>query len=211
MPTALARCSSPSAPRRCLFSFICGGGATELISSLCQCSQVLTNLLSNAIKFAAKEHGGAFSGSLRSSPTLYRRTVRRRHAPLSRADYTVRYVSAVVTMTTDVLPDGLLRVRVHDNGRGMSPEGVQRIFRPWMQAEEETKANYGGTGEPSSPPHSATLRRLLRSVYTSFAPSACSAGDVCFSADFFAQALGSSSPAISPWRWGEGSPSRARA
>lgn len=46
------------------------------------------------------------------------------------------------------LPDGefLLRFEVKDNGIGISPEHLQRIFAPFEQADLSTTKKYGGTG-----------------------------------------------------------------
>lgn len=41
----------------------------------------------------------------------------------------------------------LLRIRVADTGRGLSQEGLARLFKPFAQAEgPETKRRFGGTG-----------------------------------------------------------------
>lgn len=55
-------------------------------------------------------------------------------------------------------PEGLLRVRVIDSGRGLSPEGLGRIFSPFVQAEEKTREMFGGTGADSRPAYSSALR-----------------------------------------------------
>lgn len=52
-----------------------------------------------------------------------------------------------MTCSFDEECGGTLRVSVRDNGRGLSDEGKQRLFRPFSQAEgQETKNTYGGTG-----------------------------------------------------------------
>ena len=35
---------------------------------------------------------------------------------------------------------------VIDNGIGMTPEQLERVFEPFVQAEESTARRYGGTG-----------------------------------------------------------------
>ena len=41
---------------------------------------------------------------------------------------------------------GYLQLSVVDNGIGMSPEALQRIFQPFVQAESATTRRFGGTG-----------------------------------------------------------------
>lgn len=53
----------------------------------------------------------------------------------------------VVTFRQMMLKDGIvdLMIRVHDTGKGMSTEFINRIFRPFEQ-EESNNSQYGGTG-----------------------------------------------------------------
>jgi two-component system, sensor histidine kinase and response regulator len=41
---------------------------------------------------------------------------------------------------------GYLQLKVIDNGIGMAPEAMQRIFQPFVQAESSTTRRFGGTG-----------------------------------------------------------------
>jgi two-component system sensor histidine kinase/response regulator len=50
-----------------------------------------------------------------------------------------------VSISTQESP-GYLEISVTDNGIGMAPEMLQRIFKPFVQAESATTRSYGGTG-----------------------------------------------------------------
>ena len=78
--------------------------------------QVLLNLMGNAIKFSGTQ-----------------------------ADQHARVILRVGPCT---LPEGApgVQFRVVDNGIGMSPEVVQRLFQPFTQADESTARQFGGTG-----------------------------------------------------------------
>jgi len=80
--------------------------------------QALMNLLSNAIKFT--DNGGAIDLT------------------------SIVRLSSFITSTDDGKAVAYFEVR--DEGIGMSPEQVQRIFEPFMQADTSTTRNYGGTG-----------------------------------------------------------------
>jgi len=60
---------------------------------------------------------------------------------------TVR-VEAQVLHPGDVDPDGRidLRFSIRDTGIGMTPEQVQRVFEPFVQADSSITRRYGGTG-----------------------------------------------------------------
>jgi PAS domain S-box-containing protein len=78
--------------------------------------QVLLNLLGNAVKFSAAQGHGPAQVALRVEPC---------------------------TLTTGL--DGV-RFSVRDNGIGMSAEVQQRLFQPFMQADESMARKFGGTG-----------------------------------------------------------------
>ena len=54
----------------------------------------------------------------------------------------------VVTLRQMMLRDGMvdLMFRVHDTGKGMDPQFISRIFRPFEQESIDTGRKYGGTG-----------------------------------------------------------------
>jgi signal transduction histidine kinase len=76
----------------------------------------LFNLLGNAVKFTSTDNTHQGQISLRVEPSI--------------------------------LNDGLagLRIRVKDNGIGMSKETVDALFQPFSQADESTTRRFGGTG-----------------------------------------------------------------
>jgi CheY-like chemotaxis protein len=78
--------------------------------------QVIFNLLGNAVKFTSEQPDRQAQVSVRAGPTT--------------------------------LADGSpgLRIRVIDNGIGMSPDVVERLFQPFTQADESTARKFGGTG-----------------------------------------------------------------
>ncbi|WP_168224755.1 PAS domain S-box protein [Rhodoferax aquaticus] len=78
--------------------------------------QVLLNLMGNAIKFSSK------NGSQRAKVSL--------------------------SLAPCVLESGAdgVRIAVADNGIGMSPEVVAKLFQPFTQADESTSRKFGGTG-----------------------------------------------------------------
>lgn len=51
-----------------------------------------------------------------------------------------------VAVLLDAQRASRLRVQVVDNGIGMTPEVMSRIFRPFVQGEESTPRRFGGTG-----------------------------------------------------------------
>jgi PAS domain S-box-containing protein len=51
-----------------------------------------------------------------------------------------------VGLWVEAVPGECLQLRVSDNGIGMTPEVLSRIFQPFVQAEASTTRRYGGTG-----------------------------------------------------------------
>jgi CheY-like chemotaxis protein len=56
---------------------------------------------------------------------------------------TVKILSAIKSSAED---ESTLYFEVKDSGIGMTPEQIERIFDPFMQADSSTTRNYGGTG-----------------------------------------------------------------
>jgi signal transduction histidine kinase len=52
-----------------------------------------------------------------------------------------------VTVGRRESPNGeMLKIEVRDTGIGISPEGLQRLFQDFSQAERNTASRFGGTG-----------------------------------------------------------------
>lgn len=51
-----------------------------------------------------------------------------------------------VTIRADLADESTLRLRVEDTGIGMSPEEVDKLFKPFSQADSSTSRRFGGTG-----------------------------------------------------------------
>ena len=51
-----------------------------------------------------------------------------------------------VALDIDQTTDGMLRFSVKDNGIGISPQALEKIFQPFSQAESSTTRRFGGTG-----------------------------------------------------------------
>lgn len=79
--------------------------------------QVITNLVNNAIKFSAR---------------------------LANRRGSVLVQTQLISKNPDTPPK--LNIRVFDNGIGMSEDAVNRLFKPFMQAEADTTRKYGGSG-----------------------------------------------------------------
>ncbi|MBI5922882.1 MAG: PAS domain-containing protein [Betaproteobacteria bacterium] len=78
--------------------------------------QVLLNLLGNAVKFTTSQEG--------------------------------RSGRVMLSVEPCTLPEGCpgIQLRIIDNGIGMSPEALAKLFQPFTQADESTARKYGGTG-----------------------------------------------------------------
>jgi signal transduction histidine kinase len=89
---------------------------TRMLGDPVRLRQVLLNLLGNAIKFTRADQGE-----------------------------TARVLLQVEPCTLASGSPGL-RFLVQDNGIGMAPEVVHKLFQPFSQADESTARNFGGTG-----------------------------------------------------------------
>ncbi|WP_061018511.1 sensor histidine kinase [Microbacterium sp. CCH5-D1] len=60
----------------------------------------------------------------------------------------VKYTPAggIITVDLSTGPDGYAELAVSDNGTGMSPEDLSRVFEPYFRADSAMRAGIGGTG-----------------------------------------------------------------
>ncbi len=79
--------------------------------------QVLINLLSNGVKFTPD--GGQVSLIINSQP---------------------------IKDDTDNYPHGFFRITVKDTGIGISPENIEKLFKPFVQIDSALNRQYEGTG-----------------------------------------------------------------
>jgi len=88
-----------------------------ILSDAVRLRQILNNLLGNAIRFSARDGRDGRDG---------------------------RVVLRVQPCGPDM--PGHIQLCVIDNGIGMAPEALERIFQPFVQAESATTRRFGGTG-----------------------------------------------------------------
>lgn len=87
---------------------------------------------------------------LRYHPDVPRRMVadagRLRQILLNLVGNAVKFTSEGRVMVEVTRRDGLVRIAVSDTGIGLTPAQRERLFQPFVQAEEVTTRTYGGTG-----------------------------------------------------------------
>jgi signal transduction histidine kinase/DNA-binding response OmpR family regulator len=107
----------------------------RLIGDVTRLRQVLVNLLGNAIKFT---NNGDVSLQVRSRPQLAPQLPM---WPFSNWSFSRRY--------SDFFEAGdqyWLEVSVQDSGIGISPMGMERLFKPFSQVDASISRRYGGSG-----------------------------------------------------------------
>jgi PAS domain S-box-containing protein len=121
-----------AAARQLDFGFDLGGEvATMVVGDPLRVRQILSNYLSNALKFT--ERGGVVL------------TVRRcSGGDTSNASQHAR--DGEPGVAEGGADHGVVRFEVRDTGPGIEPEVLERLFKPFSQADESTTRRFGGTG-----------------------------------------------------------------
>ncbi|BCX12917.1 MAG: hybrid sensor histidine kinase/response regulator [Thermosynechococcus sp.] len=101
-----------------LAAHIDAGVPCAVIGDMGRLRQVLVNLIGNAIKFTQK-----------GNVTLY---VKATPTPMSQYEFMPSYYSYLFA--------------IQDTGIGISPAGMNRLFKPFSQVDASTTRQYGGTG-----------------------------------------------------------------
>lgn len=100
--------------------------------------QILINLLTNAIKFTQTQQIKQITVTLEAST----------ERP-SNFDHDVQYLVNPISKDS-VSPQGeddvYLSIAVHDTGRGITPDEMNRLFHRFQQASPKTHIKYGGSG-----------------------------------------------------------------
>ena len=89
---------------------------TAMLGDPMRLRQVLSNLVSNAVKFT------------------------------ERGSVTLRLRGSEGPGNTNRAAESRLQIEVEDSGIGIPPEALQRVFEPFLQADDSTARRYGGTG-----------------------------------------------------------------
>lgn len=95
--------------------------------------QALLNLLSNAAKFTQQ-------GCVTLKVVRTTEPIQNGHSPREQKNGLESYNNA------DKISDNWIVFSVIDTGIGMTPEQVEKVFQPFVQADNSTTRKYGGTG-----------------------------------------------------------------
>lgn len=123
-------------------------GAMTIESVPCSVRQIVDDVRSMAdtkVKAAGislnVEIAQSVPGMIASDP------LRLRQVLMNLASNAVKFTKqGSVTIRADLVDESTLRLRVEDTGIGMSPEQVDKLFKPFSQADSSTSRRYGGTG-----------------------------------------------------------------
>jgi len=129
--SAISLMREKASTQRIRLNALCPPGLGSLQLDLRKTKQVVYNLLSNAIKFTPE--GGAVTLSMR-------RVARAEVDGVLEAPDTRLFRPAERTLPT------FLEIRVEDSGIGVAPDGLTRLFQPFVQIDSSLSREYAGTG-----------------------------------------------------------------
>ncbi|WP_083618667.1 ATP-binding protein [Planktothrix serta] len=104
----------------------------KMISDRTKVKQILLNLLSNATKFT---EAGVITLSISNSSS---QQVSSQHQP--------SLLPSSVNQALSFKGEDWITFSVSDTGIGMTPEQIEKVFKPFIQADNSTTRKYGGTG-----------------------------------------------------------------
>ncbi|QIZ69847.1 sensor histidine kinase [Oxynema aestuarii] len=130
------------------FELDCPAQMGHMIADRTKVKQVLLNLLSNAAKFT---HEGRITLQIKRTPVADSSSEAIAQLPPSPSDNPASDRSPTETngrLSANPVPQASEWVifEVADTGIGMTPEQIDKIFQPFIQADISTTKRYGGTG-----------------------------------------------------------------
>jgi signal transduction histidine kinase/CheY-like chemotaxis protein/CHASE3 domain sensor protein len=131
MTSAVSLMREKAATQRLRLNAVCAPDMGSLQLDLRKSKQIVFNLLSNAIKFTPE--GGAVTLSMK-------RVARADVDGVLEAQDTRMFRPAERTLPS------FLEIRVEDSGIGIAPDGILRLFQPFVQIDSSLSREYEGTG-----------------------------------------------------------------
>ena len=131
MTSAVSLMREKAATRRLRLNAVCAPDLGSLQLDLRKSKQIVFNLLSNAIKFTPE--GGAVTLAMK-------RVARAEVDGVLEAQDTRVFRPAERTLAS------FLEIRVEDSGIGIAPDGIGRLFQPFVQIDSSLSREYEGTG-----------------------------------------------------------------
>jgi len=131
MTSAVSLMREKAATQRLRLNAVCAPDMGSLQLDLRKAKQIVFNLLSNAIKFTPE--GGVVTLSMK-------RVARADVDGVLEAQDTRMFRPAERTLPS------FLEIRIEDSGIGIAPDGILRLFQPFVQIDSSLSREYEGTG-----------------------------------------------------------------